>query len=108
MVQCIFFFCIRSTQVCDLQSQFRHHPWRSHRYHLLLPHNSLTPLRCGLTVFGGQEDPRYSREQLEAWCSLARQDCRVHWVKGGHLFVRDQQEDVLALLTTELQTIWPV
>lgn len=49
---------------------------------------SLHPLPCPLYVMGGTDDPRYRKDQLEAWTTVAgNAHATIRWFPGGHGYV---------------------
>lgn len=60
------------------------------------------PLGCPLTAFGGLEDPDVSREQLEPWREVTRGPFRLRMFAGGHFFLHDQQQALIAAVAQEL------
>jgi len=60
------------------------------------------PLACGITVFGGDADPRASRAQLEAWREHTTSDFKLEIFPGDHFFLHSAREAVLGALGKEL------
>lgn len=61
------------------------------------------PLACPFTLFGGLEDVRISKVDLEAWPvhSLAR--CSLSMLPGSHLFLHTAQELLLTEISQKLE-----
>ncbi len=60
------------------------------------------PLNCSLTAFAGKEDSVFSEEQIKQWKVHTSGEFKFIRVNGGHLFCRDNKEELLELITTEL------
>jgi len=61
------------------------------------------PLNCSLTAIAGKEDTVFSEEQVKQWKKHTSGDFRFIRVNGSHLFCRDNKEELLELLSEELQ-----
>jgi surfactin synthase thioesterase subunit len=61
-------------------------------------------LQCPLHVLGGVED-RASDEQLRAWRSETQGAFSLQMFPGGHFFIHEQEDRVLAALTASLQPL---
>ncbi len=59
------------------------------------------PLRCPLHVFGGRTD-KASAEQLQAWALETQGLFTLDMFEGGHFFIREHEDAVLARLTHRL------
>lgn len=59
-------------------------------------------LRCPLHVLGGEKD-RATEEQLMAWRSESAGPFTLQRFPGGHFFIHEYEEQVLALLAASLQ-----
>jgi medium-chain acyl-[acyl-carrier-protein] hydrolase len=55
------------------------------RYH----HQISPPLRMGLTLLNGQEDPWVDRDSVGAWAIQSRQPVQQYWFPGGHFYLPD-------------------
>lgn len=60
------------------------------------------PLSTPLTVFGGAEDPRVPGEQLEAWRTETLAAFRVRVFPGGHFYLTERRQEVLAEVAATL------
>jgi medium-chain acyl-[acyl-carrier-protein] hydrolase len=60
------------------------------------------PLGCPIVVFGGLEDRRVDRSQLEAWSLETYARCTVHLLPGGHFFINSARAELLGLICREL------
>lgn len=60
------------------------------------------PLGITVTVLGGIDDPTVPASQLTAWRSLSTAAVRVHELPGGHFFLHERLDEVLAIVTAEL------
>jgi len=63
------------------------------------------PLRARLLVLGGESDPDTDPASLQAWAEVTQGGCRSELLPGGHFFLNEQRERVLALLREELDTL---
>ena len=60
------------------------------------------PVRCPITVFGGNEDPYVTVSSLETWRALTSGEFRTRVFPGKHFFLRTAREPLLAALREEL------
>lgn len=60
------------------------------------------PLKCGLTVFGGLEDPMVEEPSLAAWKLQTKSRFRLQMELGGHFFPQRTQSRFLESLAAEL------
>ncbi len=60
------------------------------------------PLNCSITAFAGKDDTVFSVEQVREWEKHTSGEFRFITVNGGHLFCRDNKEELLALIAEEL------
>jgi medium-chain acyl-[acyl-carrier-protein] hydrolase len=65
-------------------------------------HQPGQPLDCPLHVFGGSNDPLVPAATLHEWLQLTRGPSALHQVDGGHFFLEEDPECVLAVLRHEL------
>jgi medium-chain acyl-[acyl-carrier-protein] hydrolase len=70
--------------------------WEAHEF------ADSAPLTSAITVFGGTDDPRAQREDLEAWRDQTTGLFRLHMFTGGHFFVRTDQDELIDRITEEL------
>ena len=56
------------------------------------------PLNCPIVVFGGNDDPRVSREQLEGWSTQTNARFESKYFEGDHFFINDQRENILEFI----------
>ncbi|WP_437835297.1 thioesterase II family protein [Sorangium sp. So ce1153] len=63
------------------------------------------PLDCPISAFGGLEDERASRADLEAWRQYTRGPFRVEMFPGGHFFVQSAREPLLRSLSALLDDV---
>lgn len=61
------------------------------------------PLDVPLTVLGGLGDPDVPPEDLEAWRLETRGPYRKHLLDGGHFFLHEKREEVLRIVSRELE-----
>ena len=60
------------------------------------------PLDCPIRAYGGVEDERISRDDLNAWAGETRQSFRLEMFPGGHFFLQTHQAELLRALTRDL------
>lgn len=60
------------------------------------------PLDCPLTIFGGLEDVRISRTDLEGWPLHGSQECNLTMFPGAHFFVHSAQDQLCAAIAGRL------
>ncbi|WP_437654253.1 thioesterase II family protein [Sorangium sp. So ce1182] len=63
------------------------------------------PLDCPISAFGGLDDERASRADIEAWRELTRGPFRVEMFPGGHFFVRSAREPLLRSVSALLDGV---
>lgn len=71
----------------------------------LEPFIAEAPLACPITAFGGLDDARARRNEIEAWREHTRAAFRVEMFPGGHFFLRSAQDLFLRSLSTALDGI---
>jgi medium-chain acyl-[acyl-carrier-protein] hydrolase len=60
------------------------------------------PLDCPIVAFGGAEDPRVSRERLEAWAVQTRSRFETIYFPGDHFFINSARDSVLRSVSEEI------
>ncbi|GLU34909.1 alpha/beta fold hydrolase [Trinickia caryophylli] len=64
------------------------------------------PLDCPIDVFIGHDDPATGHAaDVEAWSAETLADCAIRRFEGGHFFVADAPEAVLAAVSASLQAM---
>lgn len=58
------------------------------------------PLPCPITVFGGSNDPRVNRKEIEAWSLHTASVFQAVFFPGGHFFIHEAKDSLLALLAS--------
>jgi medium-chain acyl-[acyl-carrier-protein] hydrolase len=61
------------------------------------------PLPCPLSAYGGEEDPDVRAEDLERWRPHTAAAFAVRLFPGGHFFVHDERDRVLAAVGEDLE-----
>jgi len=61
------------------------------------------PLDVPISVFGGQQDPAASRQQLEAWQDFTTDRFDLHMFPGNHFFIQEHRRQLLAVISTSLK-----
>jgi len=59
-------------------------------------------IRCPLSVFGGTNDSRATRAQLEAWRELADREPAVRMFEGDHFYLTGQRQALIAEIARTL------
>ncbi|GAQ87479.1 Oleoyl-(acyl-carrier-protein) hydrolas [Klebsormidium nitens] len=59
-------------------------------------------LDCDLVAIGAESDPRYTPDQISAWRQHTAGAFEERWFAGGHQFVREDPETLLAYLKEDL------
>lgn len=62
-------------------------------------------LALPVTVFGGLEDEVTTPENLAAWSSMTAAASQVRLFPGGHFFINEHRDDVLAVISRELHPL---
>ncbi|MFH9065072.1 thioesterase II family protein [Streptomyces coeruleorubidus] len=67
------------------------------------------PLDCPISVYGGSGDPYAGAGDLRAWERYTAADCAVRIFDGGHFYLHDHPEPVIAALASDLALAlhWP-
>lgn len=61
------------------------------------------PLRCPISVFGGESDRETDVHGLAAWAELTIGGSHVRLLPGGHFFLDSERERLLSLLSTDIE-----
>ncbi len=64
-----------------------------------------SPLTCPFSLFGGLEDVRISRNDLELWPQHSSVGCSLTMLSGSHFFLHSSQDQLLAAISRELQEL---
>ncbi|WP_179950225.1 thioesterase II family protein [Burkholderia sp. MSMB1826] len=67
---------------------------------------SIEPLDIPITVVNGRHDSLVDAAEVEAWRRYTRREFRNVWVDGGHFFPYQNTACFLALLRSELATVF--
>ena len=57
-----------------------------------------TPLPCPIVALGGDADPLVSLAELQGWHTLTRAAFALHRFQGGHLYLNEQPQVLLATI----------
>ena len=60
------------------------------------------PLDIPIVAFGGLDDPRVSRERVEAWAMQTRAAFKAEYFHGDHFFINHTKENILHAMSTSL------
>jgi len=63
------------------------------------------PLGCPISCFGGLDDERVSREDLEAWSGYTTASFGLRMFPGGHFFLHSDEESVRRTVSEELALV---
>jgi medium-chain acyl-[acyl-carrier-protein] hydrolase len=63
------------------------------------------PLAVPLTCLAAADDPEFTPDEVALWARQSSRDCTLHVFTGGHLYLLDQRDQVLALIARELATV---
>jgi surfactin synthase thioesterase subunit/aryl carrier-like protein len=63
------------------------------------------PLNCPLTAFAGADDSVFTEDQVRGWDQHTSSEFKFQVVPGGHLFCRDNKEELLEIVTEELKEL---
>lgn len=66
-------------------------------------HREAPPLECPISAFGGVDDEDAGEAQMDAWRAQTRGAFALHMFPGGHFFLKDATDAVIALIARELQ-----
>jgi surfactin synthase thioesterase subunit len=58
-----------------------------------------TPLPCPIVALGGDSDPLVSLAELQSWHTLTHAAFALHRFQGGHLYLYEQSQALLATIT---------
>ena len=62
-------------------------------------------LTCPITAMGGTEDHEITREDIDAWGQVTSGKFESHMLSGGHFFLHTAQEQVLRIVSEQLQPL---
>ncbi|MCB0065092.1 MAG: thioesterase [Caldilineaceae bacterium] len=65
-------------------------------------HQERAPLPCPIVAFGGNADVRATEAELRAWQPLTQNTFELHLFPGGHFYLNDQVQPLLAQLAAVL------
>jgi surfactin synthase thioesterase subunit len=65
------------------------------------------PLNSPIIAFGGLDDPRVSREQLESWALHTNSGFKTQYFPGDHFFINSARESIIASIATEIKACSP-
>ena len=63
------------------------------------------PLDCSITVFGGKDDPRVSRDELLDWGDQTTQSFSLQMFPGGHFFLQSAVSLFVRVLAQDLKNV---
>jgi medium-chain acyl-[acyl-carrier-protein] hydrolase len=64
-----------------------------------------TPLECSITAFGGDDDPRVSRDELSEWRDQTTQSFSLRMFPGGHFFPQTAVSLFVRVLAQDLKNV---
>jgi medium-chain acyl-[acyl-carrier-protein] hydrolase len=62
-------------------------------------------LNCPIIAFGGENDPRVSREYLEAWAVQTRSTFKAKYFPGNHFFINDKRNAIMRSIVDEIMIL---
>lgn len=65
-------------------------------------HREERPLDVPLSVFGGEQDANVDRDELEAWRNTSTAPMTLRVFPGGHLYLHQERETLVAAIAEEL------
>ncbi|MGW1814929.1 thioesterase II family protein [Streptomyces sp. NPDC002125] len=73
-------------------------------FQLLRDYRPLDPVELStpVTAFGGESDPVCTREELLSWARTTSHELDVRTFPGGHFYLMEQEEDLLAQVSERL------
>ncbi len=66
-----------------------------------------TPLSCPIVAYGGTSDPHAPGDDLREWNRETTARCEVRLFPGGHFFIQERRDEVLARLRADLASVPP-
>jgi medium-chain acyl-[acyl-carrier-protein] hydrolase len=70
-------------------------------------HGASSPLRCGITAFGGLADPHVPTGSIEAWRGHTQGPFRARFFPGDHFFLVPHARDLGVEIAADLQAVRP-
>ncbi len=65
-------------------------------------YNDAAPLDCPIVAFAGKDDSVFNEEQIKEWEKHTTSVFTFNWVVGGHMFCRDNKEELLEIIRVEI------
>jgi medium-chain acyl-[acyl-carrier-protein] hydrolase len=63
------------------------------------------PLRCGITVFGGRQDPMVDTAALDGWRNHTEGEFQVHLLEGGHMLLQTGRVWLLEMIADRIDAL---
>ena len=63
-----------------------------------------SPLGCPIIAFGGLDDPRVSRNRLEAWAVQTNSRFKSIYFSGDHFFINTAKDKIVRSIATEMMS----
>jgi len=60
---------------------------------------------CPIATFGGKNDSRLSREDLEGWAAQTSSTFKSKYFSGGHFFIHSTNDDVMRSIVNEIMPL---
>jgi surfactin synthase thioesterase subunit len=64
--------------------------------------DKMSPLACPLVAIAGNADHVFTLDQVKGWEKQTTQSFRFEVVSGGHLFMRENRDELLAIIRRSL------
>jgi len=65
------------------------------------------PLTTPVTCFAAIDDPEVRVDEMAAWRRHTTTDCTMHTFTGGHLFLRDHEQELLTRIAADVADLVP-
>jgi surfactin synthase thioesterase subunit len=62
-------------------------------------------LDCDIRAYGGNDDKRISRSEIESWSEQTRRSFSSEMFPGGHFFIRSHEAEFLKALSSDLSLL---
>ena len=97
------FYQIPESQIAELVQRIRDESFRQHLIYLRDGElDTIRVLPCPITAFGGADDKRIGREQLERWSAETTSRFQLHLLPGSHFFLNNSREELLSVIRSHL------
>ncbi len=63
------------------------------------------PIACGISAFGGRQDPRVSEAELAGWRDRTAGDFTLTMFDGNHFYLQEHRDALLAMIGSGIQAL---